>query len=126
MSAFPLLTHARADDVVAYRHGKSVTAVEFLTDVRALALALPDGRHVLNACGDRYRFAVGLAAALLTGKISLLPPTLAPEMVRQVQHLAPDLFCLTDQPQSLDVPQWDWTDLVTARAAVAVDARTDG
>lgn len=126
MSAFPLLTHARADDVVAYRHGKSVTAVEFLTDVRALALALPDGRHVLNACGDRYRFAVGLAAALLTGKISLLPPTLAPEMVRQVQHLAPDLFCLTDQPQSLDGPQWDWTDLVTARAAVAVDARTDG
>ena len=46
-----------------------------------------------------------MAAALLTDKISLLPPTLTPEMVRQVRNFAPDVFCLTDQPQSVDMPQ---------------------
>ena len=30
---------------------------------------------VLNVCGDRYRFAVGFGACLITGKTSLLPPS---------------------------------------------------
>jgi acyl-coenzyme A synthetase/AMP-(fatty) acid ligase len=85
----------------------------FLADVRQLAAALPAGRHMLNACSDRYRFAVGVAAALLADKISLLPPTLTPEMVRQVKGFAPDLFCLTDQPQSIDLPQLAWADAMT-------------
>lgn len=116
MSTFPLITHAHADDAVAYVQGKPVSAAHFLADVRQLAAALPAGRHILNACGDRYRFAVGMAAALLADKISLLPPTLTPEMVRQVKNFAPDLFCLTDQPQSIDLPQLAWADTVTARA----------
>jgi acyl-coenzyme A synthetase/AMP-(fatty) acid ligase len=65
---------------------------------------------MLNACADRYHFAVGVGAALLANKISLLPPTLTPDMVRQVKGFAPDLFCLTDQPQSIDVPQLAWAD----------------
>jgi acyl-coenzyme A synthetase/AMP-(fatty) acid ligase len=78
---------------------------------------LPAGQHVLNASGDRYRFAVGLAAALLTGKISLLPPTLAPEMVRQVREFAPDVFCLADQPQSIDMRQVVWDDAMPCASA---------
>jgi acyl-coenzyme A synthetase/AMP-(fatty) acid ligase len=46
---------------------------------------------------------------LLSGRVSLLPPTLTPEMVRQVRTFAPDVFCLADQPQSLDMPQFVWT-----------------
>ncbi len=92
MITFPLVTHSRAQDILAWRHGKPITVAHFLADVRLLAAALPSGRHVLNASGDRYRFAVGMAAALLTDKISLLPPTLTPEMVRQVKSFAPDVY----------------------------------
>jgi acyl-coenzyme A synthetase/AMP-(fatty) acid ligase len=122
MIAFPLVTHSRAEDILAWRHGKPITAAHFLTDVRLLAAALPSGRHVLNASGDRYRFAVGVAAALLTDKISLLPPTLTPEMVRQVKNFAPDVYCFTDQPQSLDMPHVLWNDAVPARTSAGTDA----
>ena len=125
MTTFPLLTHSRADDVLAYRHDRPISVAHFLADVRQLAVALPAGRHVLNACADRYRFAVGLAAALLADKISLLPPTLTPEMVRQVKRFAPDVFCLTDQPQSIDLPQCAWADAVTARTTDPTEAGTD-
>ena len=47
-------------------------------------------------CTDRYRFAVGLAACLLTRKICLLPPTRTPAVIRQLAALTPDVFCLTD------------------------------
>jgi acyl-coenzyme A synthetase/AMP-(fatty) acid ligase len=125
MIAFPLVTHSRDEDILAWRQGTPITAAHFLADVRLLAAALPSGRHVLNASGDRYRFAVGLAAALLTDKISLLPPTLTPEMVRQVRNFAPDVFCLAEQPQSVDMPQLLWNDAVPTRTSAAADARSD-
>lgn len=126
MITFPLVTHAHAQDVIAYGHDKPITVAHFLTDVRQLAAALPPGRHVLNVCGDRYRFAVGMAAALLADKVSLLPPTLTPEMVRQVKDFAPDVFCLTDQPQSIALSQFAWADAVTARAPARAGTQTDG
>ena len=119
MITFPLLTHARAQDIVAFGHGHALSVAQFLADVRQLAAALPAGGHVLNVCADRYRFAVGMAAALLSGKVSLLPPTLTPEMVRQVKSFAPDVFCLADQSQTLDLPQFSWTDAMTHRAPLA-------
>lgn len=125
MTTFPLVMHPHAEDILAWSHGKPVTVAYFLADVRQLAAALPAGRHVINACADRYRFAVGMAAALVAGKISLLPPTLTPEMVRQIKNFAPDVFCLTDQPQSIALPQLAWADAVTARAPAPAGARTD-
>jgi len=61
-----------------------------------VAAALPAGDHVLNVCSDRYRFTVGFAAGLVAGKVSLLPSTHTPEVIRQLAVFAPDVFCLTD------------------------------
>lgn len=119
MSSFPLVTHAHAHDILAYGPAGPITVAHFLADVRQLAADLPPGRHVLNVCVDRYRFAVGVAAALLADKISLLPPTLTPEMMRQVKHFAPDVFCLVDQPQAFDLPQLAWTGAQAVEAAAA-------
>lgn len=116
MISFALVTHQHADDLIACGHDQPITVAHFLADARQLAVALPAGRHVLNVCTDRYRFAVGLAAALLADKISLLPPTLTPEMMRQVKSFAPDVFCLTDQAISIALPQFAWADGVTACA----------
>jgi acyl-coenzyme A synthetase/AMP-(fatty) acid ligase len=61
---------------------------------------------VLNVCADRYRFTVGLAASLLTRKVSLLPPTHTPEVIRRLAAFAPDVFCLTDREQcDIELPQ---------------------
>lgn len=95
-SALPLITHLRADSIIAWRDGRPLTAARFLDDVARLRAVLPEGGHVLNACGDRYRFMVGLCAAVVAGKVSLLPSTQTPEMIRQMRDYAPDVFCLTD------------------------------
>jgi acyl-coenzyme A synthetase/AMP-(fatty) acid ligase len=75
-----------------------ITARQFLADVARAAAALGGGRHVLNACVDRYHFAVGLGASLVSGKVNLLPSTRTPEVMRQLQTFAPDVVCLTDEP----------------------------
>ncbi|GAB7545852.1 xanthomonadin biosynthesis 3-hydroxybenozate--AMP ligase XanA2 [Cupriavidus sp. 8B] len=95
---FPLVSHASQDSIIAYHLGQAVTVRRFLADVMRLAAELPPGGHVFNVCADRYCFTVGLCAALLAGKISLLPSTHTPEMVRQLASFAPDAFCLHDTP----------------------------
>ncbi len=74
-----------------------MTARRFLSDAAHLARTLPDGNHVLNVCADRYHFTVGLAACLMTGRVSLLPSTHTPEVIEQLLRFAPDAFCLTDE-----------------------------
>jgi acyl-coenzyme A synthetase/AMP-(fatty) acid ligase len=110
-NTLPLLTHSSPEAVVAYRAGRAITAEEFLADVKSLGGRLPAGRHVLNICSDRYRFTVGLAASLVTQRISLLPSTHTPEVIRQLAQFAPDAFCLTDDPGcTIDLPRCQFSD----------------
>jgi acyl-coenzyme A synthetase/AMP-(fatty) acid ligase len=97
MPLLPLIAHRSLDAIVAWRGGTPVNARQFLNDVAHLASQLPPGRHALNLCGDRYRFAVALSACIVSGRISLLPPTHTPEMARQMRRIAPDVFCIADQ-----------------------------
>jgi acyl-coenzyme A synthetase/AMP-(fatty) acid ligase len=96
MDTIALLSHSTPAAVIAYRGGVPVTAQRFLSDAMGLAERLPAGNHVLNVCADRYHFTVGLAACLITGRVSLLPSTHTPEVIRQLTGFAPDAFCLTD------------------------------
>lgn len=99
MQAIPLISHTDPEQIVAWQQGSAVTARQFLADVAQLAARLPAGRHVLNMCSDRYHFTVGLAAAILGNKISLLPPSHTAEMISQLQRYAPDVFCLSEHKQ---------------------------
>jgi acyl-coenzyme A synthetase/AMP-(fatty) acid ligase len=106
MSALPLIAHDQPAAVIAFRRGLAITAARFLDDVRALVARLPAGTHVLNFCADRYCFAVGLAASLVTGKCSILPSTHTPEVIRHLRAFAPDVFCLSDDPHcAIELPQ---------------------
>jgi acyl-coenzyme A synthetase/AMP-(fatty) acid ligase/3-hydroxymyristoyl/3-hydroxydecanoyl-(acyl carrier protein) dehydratase len=106
MPHFPLVSHGSPDRTIAWRDGAPVTVREFLADVHALSASLPAGGHVFNVCKDRYRFTVGLAAALLAGKVSLLPSSHTPQTVRQLQVFAPDTFCLHDADDcAVDLPR---------------------
>jgi acyl-CoA synthetase (AMP-forming)/AMP-acid ligase II len=103
----PLLAHESPSAVVAHRRGEAIPAGQFLADAAQLADRLPAGKHVLNVCSDRYLFTVGFAACLLTERVSLLPSTHTPEVVRQLAQFAPDVFCLTDEPACrIDLPRF--------------------
>ena len=124
MHGYPLISHRSADATLAWHQGKPVTVRQFLADVRHLAAALPGGLHMLNACSDRYHFAVGLGAALLAQKISLLPPTHTSEMVGQLRAMTPDVFCLYDAPHHIDLPGFSYQEAF-ARPPPRAGATTD-
>ena len=93
---FPLIGHEGADATVAWRGSEKVTAARFLADVLHTANAMPDASHVLNFCADRYRFAVGLCAAIVRGQVTLLPPAVTPHVMASMLAYAPDAYCITD------------------------------
>jgi acyl-coenzyme A synthetase/AMP-(fatty) acid ligase len=106
MDTIALLSHSSPTAVIAYRAGLPVTARRFMSDVFDLGRRLPAGGHVLNVCADRYRFTVGLAACLVTGRVSLLPSTHTPEVIGRLASFAPDVLCLTDDPGcDIDLPR---------------------
>jgi acyl-coenzyme A synthetase/AMP-(fatty) acid ligase len=105
MAGLPLIRNHGIGMAFAYRGKRPASADVFLRDVLQLAASLPDRRYIINQCADRYRFAVGLAAALLRQQISLLPPNLTPVMIEQLKRCYPDVYCLTDgaiEPSALE------------------------
>ena len=102
MPTLPLVAHASLEAPLAYRDGKPISVRQFLADMHQVTGLLPPGQHVLNLCGDRYHFTVTLAAAIVSGRTSLLPSTYTPETVRQMQAIASDVFAVNDQ-DSLEV-----------------------
>jgi acyl-coenzyme A synthetase/AMP-(fatty) acid ligase len=96
MDTIPLLSHSSPTAVIAYRGGIAVSVQQYLSDAKHLAQSLPKAGHVLNVCADRYRFAVGLAACLMSERVSLLPSTHTPQVIAQLAAFAPDAICLTD------------------------------
>jgi acyl-coenzyme A synthetase/AMP-(fatty) acid ligase len=95
------ISHADAADTLAYRGARRITAAQFLADVERIAAQLPQRRHLVNLCADRYRFTVGLTAALLRGQVSLLPPNQTPDLLGELLRDYPDVYALGDSaPQS--------------------------
>jgi acyl-coenzyme A synthetase/AMP-(fatty) acid ligase len=109
MTSVPLLGHASLDDVFAWRPAGTVRVRDFLAEVAALAEQLPAGNNLLNICQDRYRFTVGFAAGLISGKTSLQPASQSAETLRQIQAACPDVVCLCDDDfDTLDLPRLDF------------------
>ncbi len=114
----PLLGHRGPDAVAAWRGAEPVSAGTFLGEVTRLAAALPDAGHVLNLCGDRYRFALAFLAAVIRGQVTLLPPTTTPNVVRAMRAFAPDAYCVGDAADAaVDMPRFAMPDCAGDSAA---------
>ena len=112
MPSLPLVSHTSPDSIIAWRADGAVRLRQFLAEVGQLVALFPAGTHLLNMCSDRYRFSVGLAAAITAGKVSLLPSTPTPEVVRKIKAFAPDVFCLTDSDLcTVNLPQLRYPDM---------------
>ncbi|NEV63479.1 AMP-binding protein [Thiorhodococcus minor] len=96
MTQLALLAHRDPSAPIAYRHGQAISVRRFLTEARILAGALPATGHVINACADRYRFALGFAACLISGRVSLLPPSHMASVLEQLRDFAADAVVLAD------------------------------
>jgi len=104
----PLTGHAHASAIAAYRRGKPVTAGQFAHDVMQVADSLPRAGHILNVCGDRYRFTVVLCAAIVRGQLTLLPPTTTPNVIKALREFARDAYYVSDDPAlRLELPRFE-------------------
>ena len=99
-AGYPISRYGGADETVALRGQRPIRHARFGRDVAALAARLPARHHALNLCTDRYRFIVGLAAALRRRQVSLLPPNHTPGVLRALAEDYPDLYALTDTIQA--------------------------
>lgn len=96
----PLIANRDLDAPLAWRAGVPVSTRQFLADVARFAPVLPAQGKAVNLCVDRYAFAVSLAAALVRGHASLLPPDARSDtLARLLESGGPGLFALTDDPQ---------------------------
>jgi len=93
---YDITRHAGEADPVAVAANRPMSQATFQRDVAALAAQLPDHDYVLNIRTDRYKFMVGLAAALCRRQISLLPPSHAPGVLDAVKASYPGVFVLDD------------------------------
>lgn len=94
--ALPLLAGHRPDAVFAWHRGTAFALPAFEAAVRALAARLPQRQYVVNLCEDRYAFMMGFAASLIAGQTTLLPPSRAPQAVRDSCD-GRDAYRLTDE-----------------------------
>lgn len=109
MDTFPVLADGPLDTPLVYRQGQAISRRQFLADALTLADRLPAGQHILNACADRYRFAVTLLAGMLSQRVNLMPSTYTAESVNEMQAFAPDAFIVTDDADPLGMlPRFDY------------------
>lgn len=98
----PLIQNTRLQAPMVWRDGRVLSAADFLADVHALAAQLPSSRYVFNCCEDRYAFMVAFAATLVSGQTNLMPPSRAPEVIRDIAADYPDSCYLTDEAVAVD------------------------
>jgi acyl-CoA synthetase (AMP-forming)/AMP-acid ligase II len=116
IEALPFCSHGAPAAVVAYRGAQPVTLAQFLADIARTTVGLPAGGYVLNLCGDRYRFAVALGAALSRGVVTLLPPSTARHAVRRIAQQYGAALAMVDSALEL-------SGVRTAMVDVGGDAR---
>ena len=91
---------------IAFGPAGTIAVDTFLRQVRGLAARLPDGRHAINLCEDRYRFLVAFCAVAVRGQVTLLPPSRAPAVIADELHRHPDSYCLGDEALQPEPPRY--------------------
>jgi acyl-coenzyme A synthetase/AMP-(fatty) acid ligase len=97
---FPLLTHGPGERVAFWRD-RTVDREMFLAHARRLAEDLPEAPFAINLCDDRYVFLTALAAALIRGQTTLLPPARTPGLIEELAADYAGSYCLVDAPTRL-------------------------
>jgi acyl-coenzyme A synthetase/AMP-(fatty) acid ligase len=93
----PLIAGFDAAAPLLWQRGVPVTAGEFLSQVLALARALPAQPYLVNLCEQRANFLVAWCAAAVRGQTNLLPASRAPQVIADVQASYADHHIVDDE-----------------------------
>ncbi len=93
----PLLHRAPEDELYRTR-SERVRAGQFLAAARALATRLPEAPYVVNLCRNRLYVAVGFAAALLRGQVSILAGDPTEQGLMALARRYPQAYVLAEAP----------------------------
>ena len=96
----PLLVASDPQRTLAWRHGRAVSAAQFLAHVAQVAARLPEAPAAVNLCEDRYAFLVAFCALAVRGQINLLPPSRAPQAVAEAMAAHPGSYALGELARS--------------------------
>ena len=121
MNTLPLIAGDALDAPLAWRDGHPITRRQYLADVHAMSALLPANGPMLNITADRYRFAVGLGAAMLRGHTNLLPPNHTPDIVARLHSLFPSTYCIADDTAR----QWRLPTIVVPQIHADVRGETE-
>ncbi len=114
------------DAPFATRAGTTISRRRFLADASVLAERLPTSGSMLNLSTDRYRFALGFAAALLRGHTSLLPPNHVADTVARLRERFADVYALVEgDAEAHGLPTVRHDDGLVATTAVDAVPRID-
>ena len=83
----PLLDPADHERPILRTSAGVVSAGRLRADIERLAATFPEGAHVINLCERRDQFLLAYCAALAAGRTSLMPPSRAPQAVREIESL---------------------------------------
>ncbi len=115
----PLLWAKDLNAPIAWRGHEVISRRQYLADMHAMSALLPANGPMLNITADRYRFAVGLGAAMLRGHTNLLPPNHTPDIVARLHSLFPSTYCVADDTAR----QWGLPTIVVPQ--IHADVRGD-
>lgn len=102
--AFALLAGRDLDAPVAWVAGQARSGRRFLADAQALSRRIPvSARCIVDLCPNRYEFAVVMAAALLRGLPTLMPPNAMASTLALLQREHPGAWLI----EKLDHPASD-------------------
>ena len=104
--AFSALAIGPGHRAIAFDARGDITLARFHAEVRGVAALLPDARHAINLCDDRYRFLVAFCAAASRGQVTLLPSSRAAGVVNAALEQYPDSYCLGDRDLSPSPPHY--------------------
>ncbi|MDP9901896.1 AMP-binding protein [Variovorax ginsengisoli] len=120
LADLPLLRSRDLAEPLAWRDGHPISGHAFLADVVRQAALMPGEGAVVNLCNDRYAFAVGLAAAMVRGVASLLPPDARADTLARLCDPGGGTVAVTDEPT---LPTPGMTKVLVERAAACEGVR---
>lgn len=100
-TTLPLLTH-NSGERVAFWCDRIVDRDTFIMHVRRLADELPEAPFAINLCEDRFAFMTAMAAAMIRGQTTLLPPARAPVLIGELAADYAGSYCLEDSPSRVE------------------------
>lgn len=91
----PLVSRA-GGDILFRSAGRELSVAGFLRDSARVADGLPETRHIVNLCRDRYWFTVAFGAAVLRGQVTILTGERSHQHLRAVADRLGDVCSVGD------------------------------